>query len=56
MSQGKGSKDASQNFIGWAFETEANNEERYFLGPLQLKYGRSKLVRIFWIRPLERTT
>ena len=29
---------------------------RYFQGTLQLNYVQSKLGRIFWILPLERTT
>ena len=56
LSRGKEPKPARQDFARQAFESEAYNEGSYFPGTLQLNYGRSKLVTIFYIRPLERIT
>ena len=56
LSRGKGPKASRQDFRGRGFEIEASNKERYFPVTLQPHHGQSKLVRIFWIRPLKRTT
>ena len=54
LSREKGLKAARQDFTGRAFERKPKNEERYFSGTLELNYGWSKLVIIFWIRRLKR--